>query len=109
VGKAQLTPKEICDAVDIPGTISDGVTDSRKRIFAQPPYPSADRKFKVRKKVDKVLFNGYVRRTKTDNLRSLLYMFDVSKGESVYDGSKSGLNDCTWAPWFPLPTVETMC
>jgi len=49
----------------------------------------------------------------SEKLWSLLYMFDVPKGETdvriVYDGSKNGLNDCTWAPWFPLPTVETMC
>mmetsp|Transcript_4997 Transcript_4997/g.7674 ORF Transcript_4997/g.7674 Transcript_4997/m.7674 type:complete len:119 (+) Transcript_4997:1980-2336(+) len=40
-------------------------------------------------------------------------MFDRPKGDSdiplVYDGSKSGLNGALWAPWFALPTVETMC
>jgi hypothetical protein len=39
-------------------------------------------------------------------------MFDVPKGENdvrmVYDGSWSGLNDALWAPWFALPTVESM-
>ena len=25
----------------------------------------------------------------------------------VYDGTKSGLNAVMWAPWFPLPTVES--
>ena len=41
-----------------------------------------------------------------------MFMFDVPKGDSdvrmVYDGSKSGFNDATWAPWFALPTVEAM-
>src|SRR5210317_1039012 len=40
-----------------------------------------------------------------------MYVFDVPKGESdirmVYDGSKSGLNDAIWAPWFPLPTAQS--
>lgn len=26
----------------------------------------------------------------------------------VYDGSKSGLNSSIWAPWFALPTAESM-
>ena len=26
----------------------------------------------------------------------------------VYDGTKSGLNDVLYAPWFALPTVDTM-
>jgi hypothetical protein len=25
----------------------------------------------------------------------------------VYDGTRSGLNDVLWAPWFPLPTVTS--
>jgi hypothetical protein len=25
----------------------------------------------------------------------------------VYDGTKSGLNGQLWAPWFPLPTIDT--
>jgi len=27
----------------------------------------------------------------------------------VYDGSRSGLNEVLWAPWFALPTVTSMC
>jgi hypothetical protein len=26
----------------------------------------------------------------------------------VYDGTKSGLNEMLWAPWFPLPTVDSL-
>ena len=40
-----------------------------------------------------------------------MFVFDVPKGEDdirmVYDGSKSGLNDALWAPWFPSPTAES--
>jgi len=41
---------------------------------------------------------------------SLTSFFTVPKGDKVihvvYNGTKSGLNDCLWAPWFHLPTVE---
>jgi hypothetical protein len=44
-------------------------------------------------------------------VRSLTFLFAVPKGEHdirlVYDGTKSGLNRSVWAPWFPLPTIET--
>ena len=38
-------------------------------------------------------------------------MFDVVKSDDirmVYDGSKSGLNNALRAPWFVLPTIDTM-
>ena len=41
-----------------------------------------------------------------------MFMFDVPKGDSdvriVYDGSKSGLNESLFTPWFALPTVDSM-
>jgi hypothetical protein len=41
---------------------------------------------------------------------SLTSFFSVPKGTPdvriVYNGTKSGLNDYSWAPWFRLPTVE---
>jgi hypothetical protein len=44
--------------------------------------------------------------------QSLISFFEVPKGltdiRMVYDGTKSGLNDILWAPWFPLPTVESL-
>jgi hypothetical protein len=40
----------------------------------------------------------------------LTSFFMVPKGDKdvqiVYNGTKSGLKDCLWAPWFHLPTVE---
>jgi hypothetical protein len=45
------------------------------------------------------------------DIHSLISFFAVPKGEDdvrmVYDGTKSGLNDCIWVPRFPLPTVGT--
>ena len=44
-------------------------------------------------------------------IKSLTWLFTVPKGKDniwmVYNGSKSGLNDVLWAPWFPLLTVGT--
>jgi len=43
--------------------------------------------------------------------KAYIRFFGVPKGDSnvwiVYDGTKSGLNDALWAPWFPLPTALT--
>ena len=42
---------------------------------------------------------------------ALTSFFDVPKGKDdirmVYDGTVSGLNRALWAPWFPLPTIES--
>lgn len=43
-------------------------------------------------------------------MKSLTSFFSVPKGDNdirmVYDGTKSGLNNCMWAPQFSLPTIE---
>lgn len=77
------------------------MTSDEKRKLIQP-------------KVDKVLKSGCVKICSPQALRSLLFMFEVPKGTEdirlVCDGSKSGLNESLWAPWFALPAVETtMC
>jgi hypothetical protein len=55
-----------------------------------------------------ILSKGYLAR---GEVRSLTSFFAVPKGEDcvriVYDGTKSGLNGQLWAPWFPLPTIDT--
>jgi hypothetical protein len=42
---------------------------------------------------------------------SLISFFHVDKGETdirmVFNGTTSGINDATHAPWFPLPTIES--
>ena len=77
----------------------------------QPPYCSDDIKAKVKEKLEKVFRKGYIEITDIQMVESIMYMFDVVKGEDirmVYDGSKSGLNDCLWAPWFALLKIDTM-
>jgi len=62
----------------------------------------------VRSKLEKVKLLRYIQEGTVDSLTSY---FAVPKGESdirmVYDGTKSGLNDSLWAPWFALPTLES--
>ena len=78
----------------------------------QPPYEVKEVMLKVSAKLQKVLERRYIEVVRDSELESYMFMFDVPKGESdvriVYDGSKSGFNDATWAPWFALPTVEAM-
>ena len=88
--------------------------DGKKPSYwvAQPPYKDPVNKERVKAKVEKVMRRGYLKSTRPgDEVKSLMYMFDVPKGEDdirmVYDGSKSGLNDALWAPWFPLPTAQS--
>lgn len=42
---------------------------------------------------------------------SLISFFHVPKGDTdirmVFNGTTSGINDATHAPWFPLPTIES--
>ena len=77
----------------------------------QPSYKDPENKAKVLSKIKKVVDRGYLIPTPKIDVSSLMFVFDVPKGDSdirmVYDGSKSGLNDSIWAPWFPLPTAES--
>jgi hypothetical protein len=45
-------------------------------------------------------------------VQSLISFFEVHKGltdiRMVYDGTKSSLNEILWAPWFPLPTIDSL-
>jgi len=62
----------------------------------------------VLEKLDVICLRGYVGEGQVE---SLICFFAVQKGASdirmVYDGTQSGLNDVLWAPWFPLPTVNS--
>jgi hypothetical protein len=62
----------------------------------------------VRTKIRAVREKGYI---VPGDVHSLTSFFAVPKGEAdirmVYDGTKSGLNGKLWAPWFPLPTIES--
>jgi hypothetical protein len=66
----------------------------------------------IKKVVDKLMSareRGYI---SMGEVKSLIFFFDVPKGlddiRMVYDGTKSGLNAALWAPWFPLPTVDSL-
>jgi hypothetical protein len=78
----------------------------------QPLYTDADTRAKVREKVGAVIERGYIVRCSPAEVRSLMFMSDVPKGDDdvrmVYDGSRSGLNEALWAPWFALPMVDAM-
>jgi hypothetical protein len=45
-------------------------------------------------------------------VQSLISFFEVPKGltdiQMVHNGTKSGLNEMLWAPWFPLPTIDSL-
>ena len=80
---------------------------------AQPPKDDLEVRAKVSAKLQKVVDRGYIEIVNDpDRVKSFMFMFDVPKGDSdirmVYDGSRSGFNESIWAPWFALPTVETM-
>lgn len=83
---------------------------SRER---QPEYDDEETRAKVLEKVGKVVDRRYIERVDKSAVASLMHMFHVPKGDSdirmVYDGTRSGLNDALWAPWFALPRVSTMC
>lgn len=55
---------------------------------------------------------GYIEICNIELMEVMMYMLHVPKGKSdvcmVYDGSKSGLNEALWAPWFALPTVDSV-
>jgi len=62
---------------------------------------------KVSKKLSIVKAKGYLAE---GPVKSLTSFFTVPKGDQdvrvVYNGTKSGLNACLWAPWFRLPTID---
>jgi hypothetical protein len=76
---------------------------------AQRGHRDPEKTRQVKKKLDKIRKRGYV---EAGYVESLISFFVVEKGSDdirmVYDGSASGLNDLLWAPWFPLPTLDTL-
>ena len=77
----------------------------------QPKTNGKKLKLKIKEKLEKVFKKCYIKITDIQMVESIMYMFDVVKGDDismVNDDSKSGLNDALWAPWFALPTINTM-
>ena len=80
----------------------------------QPPYTCDTVRNQVKDKVGTVVARGYIELVeRVEDVQSLMYMFHVPKGADdvrmVYDGSKSGLNEALFAPWFHIHTVDMMC
>lgn len=96
--------------------ICDGLAP---RFLANSPLPSYRRAQKlphdpkivslIRDKMVKIVKRGYLEK---GPVSSLLNYFAVPKGDNdvrmVFDGTKSGLNGALFAPWFALPTVDSM-
>eukprot|EP00978_Attheya_sp_CCMP212_P029827 scaffold107351_cov30-Attheya_sp.AAC.1 len=91
-----------------------------KPMFKEIPKPSTasvrlpqDKEIRkmMRKKLEKVIRQKYIDVSEEEILAFIQY-FTVEKGlydiRMVYNGTKSGLNDCLFAPWFALPTMTTM-
>lgn len=80
--------------------------------WKHPQRPSQDPKVrdKEREKISNVRAKGYI--ATFAGILSLLSFFSVPKGDSdirmVYDGTKSGLNDVLFAPWFWLPVTNSL-
>mmetsp|Transcript_3766 Transcript_3766/g.5133 ORF Transcript_3766/g.5133 Transcript_3766/m.5133 type:complete len:353 (+) Transcript_3766:4123-5181(+) len=87
--------------------------DSRpSNLTRQKAFCDEKKKQQCMGKLDKVIKNQYLVKLGKRDILATMHMFDVPKGENdvrmVYHGTKSGLNDTLWTPWFPLPTVEAL-
>jgi len=94
-------------------TIRDGV-----KLWIKGPLPEyrvpqrgekdASIRKAIKNKLSIVISKGYLIQ---GEVKSLTSFFAVPKGDGdfriVYDGTKSGLNNQLWAPWFPLPTIDS--
>ena len=87
-------------------------SDAPTNCDRQPPYEDPDTKRKVKEKLQGVIDKGYIEMIDIELVEAMMFMFHVPKGETdirmVYDGTKSGLNDALYSPWFSLPTIDTM-
>jgi hypothetical protein len=63
----------------------------------------------IRDKIDDIQYKGYI---ESGPCAATMNYFPVKKGEvdvrMVYDGTKSGLNNCLHALWFPLPDMNNL-
>jgi hypothetical protein len=75
----------------------------------QPVESDPSMRVQVRSKLDKFRQQRYIQQ---GTVMSLTSYFSVPKGDGdirlVFDGTKSGLNACLWAPSFILPTVTSL-
>jgi hypothetical protein len=83
--------------------------DVPKSAIPQRPEKDEGTRDAMKGKLEGPIGKGYLER---GDVWSLTNFFSVPKGpfdiRMVYDGTRSGLNDAMFAPWFPLPTVEQL-
>ena len=83
--------------------------DFKKLTRAQPPPKNATVKAKIVEKLESARERLYLEK---GSVSSLISFFEVIKAlvdiRLVYDGTKSGPNEAMWAPWFGLPTIESL-
>ena len=76
------------------------------------PKIDLEAKAKVKEKIQTALSKGYLSWASHHSIKCIMHFFQVPKGSEdirmVYDGTKSGLNDALFAPWFALPTADSM-
>ena len=87
--------------------MSPPLQSKRKKL----PYWSEAIKAKVKEKSEFYFNKSYNKNADIQMVEQIMCIFDVEKGDNiymVYDWLKSGLNDLLWAPWFALPTIDTM-
>ena len=88
-------------------------------FISEPPQnrykqPKTDPKAraKVKEKIQTALSKGYLSWASHHRIKCFMHFFHVAKGSEdiwmVYDGTKSCLNDALFAPWFALPTADSM-
>ena len=78
--------------------------EKKQRAPSNPKH-----RLKMAEKLKTVRGKGYLEK---GVIIAFMFFFDVPKGiddiRMVYDGTGSGLNDVLWAPWFILPTVDSL-
>jgi hypothetical protein len=102
-----------------PPGYQDPLRDGMKPMFKgdpphtmeyQRPYSDEGLRSKEKKKIGKARVHGYL--LAVFKILALINVFSVPKGHNnicmVYDGTKSGLNNMLFCPWFWLPTTSTM-
>ncbi len=81
----------------------------KSTLVPQQGEPDPSVRDLIKGKLSKNWARGYVQ---PGYVRALTSFFSVPKGQDdirlVYNGTKSGLNDCLWAPWFCLPTIDQL-
>ena len=84
--------------------------NSEKPWKVPQPTPNSEEKPKIESKLQGFIQKDYLRHDA--DITALISFFVVPKGESdirvVFDATKSGLNSHLEAPWFPLPTGESL-